>query len=187
MSDPDAPSSDVDPGVGRDLDVDPGVGRDLDVDPGVGRDLDAMWRVLAEIGRDPRGGYLRLAYDDAELALREWFAGEAVARSLSLHEDRAGNLWAWWGDPADGDAVVAGSHLDSVRRGGAFDGPLGVVSGLLAIDVLRARGVRPSRPVAVAAFADEEGARFGVACAGSRLLTGSWTPSAPSPSPTTTA
>ena len=166
MSDPD----------GRSSDLEPAVGRDLDVDPAVGRDLDAMWRVLAEIGRDPRGGYLRLAYDDAELALREWFAGEAVARSLSLHEDRAGNLWAWWGDPADGDAVVAGSHLDSVRRGGAFDGPLGVVSGLLAIDVLRARGVRPSRPVAVAAFADEEGARFGVACAGSRLLTGQLDP-----------
>jgi beta-ureidopropionase / N-carbamoyl-L-amino-acid hydrolase len=140
--------------------------------------FDAMWARLAEVGRDPSGGYLRLAYDDAELTLREWFAGEAASRSMRLHEDRAGNLWAWWGDPAARDAVVTGSHLDSVRRGGAFDGPLGVVSAFLAIDRIRARGVRPRRPIAVVAFADEEGARFGVACAGSRLLTGLLDPAA---------
>jgi N-carbamoyl-L-amino-acid hydrolase len=92
-------------------------------------------------------------------------------------EDRAGNLWAWWGDPdADGPGVVLGSHLDSVPDGGAFDGPLGVVSALAAVDALRERGVRPARPLGVALFGDEEGARFGVACAGSRLLTGAMTP-----------
>ena len=56
--------------------------------------------------------------------------------------------------------------------GGAFDGPLGVVSALAALDVLRGAGFRPARPIGVASFADEEGARFGVACAGSRLITG---------------
>ena len=65
-----------------------------------------------------------------------------------------------------------GSHLDSVPDGGAFDGPLGVVSAFCAVDLLRSRAFEPSRPVAVACFGDEEGARFGVACAGSRLLTG---------------
>jgi N-carbamoyl-L-amino-acid hydrolase len=69
-------------------------------------------------------------------------------------------------------AIVTGSHLDSVPNGGAFDGPLGVVSGFAAIDLLRARGCVPVRPIAVAAFCEEEGARFGVACLGSRLLTG---------------
>jgi N-carbamoyl-L-amino-acid hydrolase len=128
---------------------------------------------LAEVGRDARtGGYRRFAYDEPELALREWFTGEAETRGLDVAEDRAGNLWAWWGEADAGDGVVTGSHLDSVPGGGAFDGPLGVASGLLAIDELRARGVTPHRPVAVAAFADEEGGRFGVACAGSRLLTG---------------
>ena len=56
--------------------------------------------------------------------------------------------------------------------GGAFDGPLGVVSAFAALDLLAAQGWTPGRPVGVACFADEEGARFGVACAGSRLLTG---------------
>jgi N-carbamoyl-L-amino-acid hydrolase len=67
---------------------------------------------------------------------------------------------------------VLGSHLDSVPDGGAFDGPLGLVSAFAALDLLRERGWSPDRPVGIACFADEEGARFGVACAGSRLLTG---------------
>jgi N-carbamoyl-L-amino-acid hydrolase len=67
---------------------------------------------------------------------------------------------------------VTGSHLDSVPDGGAFDGPLGVVSAFAAIDIARERGVMPTIPVAVAAFSDEEGARFGVACVGSQLSTG---------------
>ncbi len=69
-------------------------------------------------------------------------------------------------------AVVAGSHLDSVPDGGAFDGPLGVVSAFLAIDRLRERGFRPVRPIGIAAFIEEEGARFGLACLGSKVLTG---------------
>ncbi|MDQ3576958.1 MAG: allantoate amidohydrolase, partial [Actinomycetota bacterium] len=69
-------------------------------------------------------------------------------------------------------AIVTGSHLDSVPGGGAFDGPLGVVSSLLAVDVLRARGFRPGKPLAIVVFAEEEGGRFGVACLGSRLLAG---------------
>ena len=104
--------------------------------------------------------------------LREWFAGEAAARGLALTTDRAGNQWAWWGDPDATPGVVTGSHLDSVPGGGAFDGPLGVVSGFAALDALRATGVSPGRPLGIANFVDEEGARFGVACAGSRLITG---------------
>jgi len=68
--------------------------------------------------------------------------------------------------------VVTGSHLDSVPGGGAFDGPLGVVSALLALDALTARGFQPRRPLAIVVFAEEEGGRFGVPCLGSRLLTG---------------
>ncbi len=91
--------------------------------------------------------------------------------------DRAGNQWAWWVPPGVvGRAVTTGSHLDSVPDGGAFDGPLGVVSAFCAVDALRESGVTPVRPLAIANFADEEGARFGVACAGSRLVTGALAP-----------
>jgi beta-ureidopropionase / N-carbamoyl-L-amino-acid hydrolase len=136
--------------------------------------FDRLWDELTPVGRErSTGGYRRFAWTAADGTLREWFAGEAAARGLDLVTDRAGNQWAWWGDPdSSGPGVVVGSHLDSVPDGGAFDGPLGVVSGLLTIDALRAAGVRPSRPIAVVNFGDEEGARFGIACAGSRMVTG---------------
>ena len=66
-------------------------------------------------------------------------------------------------------AILTGSHLDSVLDGGAYDGPLGVVSALAAVDVMRERGVVPSRPIGVSVFTEEEGSRFGLACLGSRL------------------
>jgi N-carbamoyl-L-amino-acid hydrolase len=136
--------------------------------------FEQLWDDLAPVGRSgSTGGYRRYAWTPADATLREWFAAQAAARGLDLVTDRAGNQWAWWGDPdASGPGVVVGSHLDSVPDGGAFDGPLGVVSGLLAIDALRAAGVRPARPVGVVNFGDEEGARFGIACAGSRMVTG---------------
>jgi N-carbamoyl-L-amino-acid hydrolase len=139
--------------------------------------LHAMWDELAGIGRDPTtGGYHRYAWSDPDLTLREWFAGEADQRGMSLTEDRNGNQIAWWGDPADGDAVLTGSHLDSVPDGGAYDGPLGVVSAFAAVDALRTKGFQPARPIGIANFFDEEGTRFGIACAGSRLLTGALAP-----------
>ena len=130
-----------------------------------------MLEAIAEIGRNPRsGGYRRYAWTDADMLLREWFAGEAEARGMALVEDGNGNQLAWWGTGSD--ALLIGSHLDSVPEGGAFDGPLGVVSSFAAIDALRAGTVVPTRPVVVGNFADEEGARFGLACAGSQLATG---------------
>ncbi|MCG5219115.1 allantoate amidohydrolase [Streptosporangium sp. KLBMP 9127] len=134
--------------------------------------FDGMWAAISSVGRDPRGGYARDAWSGADLDMREWFAQEAVRRGLDLRADRNGNLWAWWGDPSREPGVVTGSHLDSVRQGGAYDGPLGVVSAFAALDLLREREVRPARPVGVVCFTDEEGARFGVPCVGSRLLTG---------------
>ena len=135
-----------------------------------------MWADLAPVGRHPvTGGYRRYAWTREDAVLREWFRGEAGHRGLEVVPDRAGNLWAWTADPdAAGPGLVVGSHLDSVPDGGAFDGPLGVVSAFAALDLLDRATLR--RPVGIACFADEEGARFGVACAGSRLLTGALDP-----------
>ncbi len=132
-----------------------------------------MWAELAGIGRASSGGYRRFAWTRTDAVLREWFTGQAQGRGLDVVSDRAGNLWAWTADPdAHGPGLVLGSHLDSVPDGGAFDGPLGVVSAFAALDLLRAAGQEPARPLGIACFGDEEGARFGVACAGSKLLTG---------------
>lgn len=143
--------------------------------------FDGLWASILDVGRDaPSGGYRRFAWTTADLTLREWFAGEAARRGMTCEEDRNGNVWAWWMPPGhSGDPVgafVTGSHLDSVPGGGAYDGPLGIVSAFHAIDALVAKGVTPRVPVAVVAFSDEEGGRFGVACVGSQLSTGALQP-----------
>jgi N-carbamoyl-L-amino-acid hydrolase len=130
---------------------------------------------IADVGTDrTRGGYSRPVYSGAELDLRDWFVEHARRRSMEVETDRNGIVWAWW-NPAGGpleNAVVTGSHLDSVPGGGAFDGPLGVASALAAVDRLRRSGLTPARPLGLAVFPEEEGSRFGIACLGSRLLAG---------------
>src|SRR5579875_3853100 len=139
--------------------------------------LRAGLEALAPIGRDPgTGGYWRFSWTPEDQRLRAWFAARAEASGMAHEQDGNGNLWAWWGDPAAGAAIATGSHLDSVPGGGAYDGRLGVVSGFVALDLLRARGVPPARPLAVVAWCEEEGGRFGVACLGSRLATGAIDP-----------
>jgi beta-ureidopropionase / N-carbamoyl-L-amino-acid hydrolase len=134
--------------------------------------FEQMWADLAPVGRSARsGGYLRQPFTSAEEEAQAWFVAEAEHRGLRVASDGFGNRVAWWGVPA-GDGVLTGSHLDSVRDGGAYDGPLGVVSAFAALDVLRARGVEPARPIGVASFREEEGSRFPLACLGSRLATG---------------
>ncbi|MEU9593399.1 allantoate amidohydrolase [Streptomyces sp. NPDC048219] len=136
----------------------------------------SMWAELLPVGRSSAsGGYRRFAWTGADADCRAWFRQQAEARGLAHEVDRNGNQWAWLGDPAAGDAVVTGSHLDSVPDGGAFDGPLGVVSAFAALDELRRRGARITRPLGIVNFGDEEGARFGLACVGSRLTSGALT------------
>ncbi|MEO9322615.1 allantoate amidohydrolase [Nocardioides sp. C4-1] len=142
-------------------------------------DFERMWADLEPIGLSASsGGYFRQPFESAERELAAWFAEQAAARGLDVETDGFGNAVAWWSPTAADDepALLTGSHLDSVLDGGAFDGPLGVVSAFAAVDVLRERGVVPRRRIGVAAFVEEEGSRFGQACLGSRLATGavSW-------------
>jgi len=136
--------------------------------------FEEMWRDLAGVGRDAgSGGYFRQPWLSAERELAAWFVEAATARGLDVVTDGFGNTLATWApDGTTGPAVLTGSHLDSVLDGGAYDGPLGVVSALAAYDLLRERGLRPAHPLALGVFVEEEGSRFGQACLGSRLATG---------------
>jgi N-carbamoyl-L-amino-acid hydrolase len=135
-------------------------------------DFERMWADLAPVGRSAgSGGYFRQPFASAERELAAWFAEQAAARGLRLETDPFGNQVAWW-DSGSGAGVLTGSHLDSVLDGGAYDGPLGVVSALAAVDLMRSRGVVPARRLGVAVFVEEEGSRFGLACLGSRLAVG---------------
>src|SRR5207245_8011511 len=91
-------------------------------------------------------GVHRLAWSEEDAALGRWFADTAAQAHLVAERDPAGNRWAC--PPTPPPWPVVGSHLDSVRGGGRFDGPLGVICGFAVAQAAR-------RPVAVVSFADE--------------------------------
>ena len=72
--------------------------------------------------------------------------------------------------------MLSGSHVDSVRNGGDFDGPLGMLAAIEAAQAVRDEGVEAERPIEVVAFTDEEGARFGIGMIGSRATAGLLSP-----------
>ena len=124
--------------------------------------LTARMDGLADVGVGPEG-VLRLAWTDEDATTRGWFERQATAVGLRVQRDPAGNLWAcpdadppWW---------AVGSHLDSVRGGGLYDGPLGVAC---AFEI----AASAERVIAVLSFADEEGARFNTPTFGSKALAG---------------
>ena len=124
-------------------------------------ELEALLADLVPIGLDEAGATTRLAWTDEDEQAAAWFARRAAAIGRTMERDPAGNLWACPDTPPPWWAV--GSHLDSVRAGGRFDGALGVAAAFAVAERL---------PVAVVSFADEEGARFNTPTFGSRALVG---------------
>lgn len=116
---------------------------------------------LFEIARDPGGGARRLAYSEEEARAMRLVVGWAEEAGLSPHLDRFGNLW---GLPSGGGSfVTSGSHVDTVPNGGRYDGALGTVLALEAVDELEG-------PFGVLVCAGEEAPRFGAGTLGSRQL-----------------
>jgi N-carbamoyl-L-amino-acid hydrolase len=139
---------------------------------GYARELFAeLFEELSAIGLQADGATTRLAWTDDAAAAAAWFDRSATRLGLEPRVDANGNRWAWSCPPTAG-AIVTGSHLDSVRAGGRFDGALGVIAGLVAAHLLIRRGDLRA-PMAVVSFADEEGGRFDTPTFGSRAMLGS--------------
>jgi N-carbamoyl-L-amino-acid hydrolase len=127
---------------------------------------------LAKVGEIDGGGVCRLALTDEDRAGRDLVVGWMRALGLEVAVDAVGNaVGVWRGERAD-DVVMTGSHIDTVRTGGKYDGNLGVLAGLEVVETLRAAGVRPVRSLAVAFFTNEEGSRFAPDMMGSAVYTG---------------
>jgi len=132
---------------------------------------------LAEIGKQEGGGVTRLSFTEEERAAKSLVASYMEQADLSVYEDAAGNLFGRReGSDPEAPVVLVGSHVDSVYNGGNFDGPLGVLAGVEILQTMDERGVQTRHPVEVAAFTDEEGARFSFGMIGSRALSGTLTP-----------
>ena len=114
---------------------------------------------LASIGAIDGGGCARLALTDEDRHGRDLVVDWMKALDLDVTVDRVGNVVGVW-NIGTGSPVMTGSHIDTVRTGGKYDGNLGVLAGLEVIQTCQEAGFVPSRPLAVAFFTNEEGARF---------------------------
>lgn len=132
-------------------------------------------RELAEIGPIDGGGVSRLALTDADKAGRDLVVTWMRDLGLEVSVDAIGNVVATGPGRADEPPVMTGSHIDTVATGGIYDGNLGVLSGLEVIETLAERGLVTDRPLAVAFFTNEEGARFPPDMMGSLCYVGGMT------------
>jgi allantoate deiminase len=131
---------------------------------------------LGQFGQDG-GLYYRTPFTPAETAAVDRVGEWMREAGLAVRRDGIGNVIGRVEGRARATKVVAtGSHLDSVRDGGVFDGPLGVVAGIEAVGQLLAERGVPARPVEVIAFTGEEGSRFPIGLLGSRVMAGALSP-----------
>jgi beta-ureidopropionase / N-carbamoyl-L-amino-acid hydrolase len=138
-----------------------------------GKRLLADLEALAAVGDTGDGGNCRLALTDDDAGGRELVVGWMRALGLDVRVDRIGNVVATRAGTDDGlDPVMTGSHIDTVRTGGRYDGALGVLAGLEVVRALDDAGIRTRRPLTVAFFTDEEGSRFAPDMLGSLVYAG---------------
>ena len=126
---------------------------------------------LAEISPIEGGGNCRLALTDEDMHGRNLLVDWMRECNLEISIDAVGNIIGIW-NVGIGAPVMSGSHIDTVRTGGRFDGCYGVLAALEVIETCQQAGVTPTRPLAVGIFTDEEGARFAPDMLGSLVYVG---------------
>ena len=115
----------------------------------------------------------RVLFSDADLRGRDYVAGLGRSAGLDLRVDAVGNMFARWvGSAPDAPVVATGSHIDAIPNAGKFDGVVGVLGALTAIEALQEAGFKPMRSIEIVVFTAEEPTRFGIGCLGSRMLAG---------------
>ncbi|MBS4207031.1 Zn-dependent hydrolase [Bacillus sp. FJAT-50079] len=127
---------------------------------------------FANFGRTENNGVTRLALSKEDQLVRDYFRSCCEELGLTVTVDDMGCMYATLAGATDQPPIVIGSHLDTVKKGGRFDGVLGVVAGLEVVRTLVENGIKPSIPIAIVNFTNEEGARFEPSMMASGVLSG---------------
>jgi allantoate deiminase len=133
---------------------------------------------LGEIGKQPSGGVTRLALTEEDRQGLELVASYMKEAGLSVRRDAVGNLIGRKeGTNPQAPLVVTGSHTDTVIEGGMFDGALGVLGAIEALQTMHEQGMMTEHPIEVCVYRDEEGVRFnGAGLSGARGTVGGIVP-----------
>ncbi|MFM9105165.1 MAG: Zn-dependent hydrolase [Chloroflexota bacterium] len=147
------------------------------IDP---RRIEEMLEALSRHGAWGETGVSRLVYTKEWSAAQEQVAEWMAAAGLEVETDAVGNVWGWRRGREGGKAIVSGSHIDSQKPGGRFDGALGVVAALAAVEALGERLGTPRQTLGVVSLCEEEASRFArTNFWGSRAVTGAIAPTEP--------
>lgn len=135
------------------------------------------FELITAIGETPEGGCERLSMSDEDMLARKKIVELLTAEGLEVQTDNTGAIWARLeGQQRELPAVLVGSHIDTVRNGGKYDGLLGVMLGFQALRQIKREGVPHRRAIELVVFPTEESARFNYPTVGSKLLAGRFTP-----------
>lgn len=143
----------------------------LSVDaPGLQNQIDE----LSSFSDAPSPSVTRVLYTDKDVLARRYVKNLMALAGLTVREDAVGNIFGKWdGLEPNLPAVATGSHIDAIPYSGKYDGVVGVLGAIEAINVLKRSGFKPKRSLEIILFTSEEPTRFGISCLGSRLLAGS--------------
>ncbi|KAI5347933.1 hypothetical protein L3X38_000820 [Prunus dulcis] len=140
------------------------------------RSLQKQIDELSTFSDTPAPSVTRILYSDKDILARRFIKNLMGLSGLSVREDAIGNIFGRWeGYNPDLSAVGTGSHIDAIPYSGKYDGVVGVLGAIEAINVLKRSGFKPKRSLEVILFTSEEPTRFGISCLGSRLMAGSKT------------
>jgi len=127
---------------------------------------------FADFGRTENNGVTRLALSDEDRQARNYFCSFCESLGMSVEIDDMGNIYSTLAGTEIVPPIVIGSHLDTVKKGGRFDGVLGVAAGLEVARTLVENNITPRIPLTVVNFTNEEGARFEPSMMASGVLSG---------------
>ena len=134
--------------------------------------LEDKIKTFSKFGDTGKGGITRFCFSKPNLEARAELCRRCEALGMTVKTDDMGNIYATKPGKENLPAIAVGSHLDSVVRGGNYDGVLGVLTGLEAVETMIAEGIETRRPMTVLVWTNEEGSRFRPAMMSSGVIAG---------------
>ena len=128
--------------------------------------------IFASYGRTENNGVTRLSLSPEDISVRNYFVSRCEEMGMNIKIDDMGTIYATLAGNSRNPPVVIGSHLDTVKKGGRFDGVLGVVAGIEIMRTLVENKIKPELPITIVNFTNEEGARFEPSMMASGVLSG---------------
>jgi len=130
---------------------------------------------ILQFNQTSEKGWTRFSFSEEDKMARDYLIGELKKLGVAVGVDGIGNIRAKYGSNLNQPSIMIGSHIDTVKHGGRFDGLTGVLVALEMIRVFKEENIQLNRPIELICFSEEEGSNFGITMLGSKAITGKLT------------